>query len=116
MTTISTQNTISTPSPVSTNKKSLTSLAYALWNTDKDQQIQVLDTNVYLEDPCKCRPSYYAAIRCECVGIGSKGTLALARVSVVNFYGFTLVDVYVIPNGNVTDYRTSVSGITPEHM
>jgi RNA exonuclease 4 len=40
---------------------------------------------------------------------------ALARVSIINYNGHILYDVYVQPEGQVTDYRTWVSGIQP-HM
>ncbi|ORY53834.1 hypothetical protein BCR33DRAFT_756878 [Rhizoclosmatium globosum] len=57
----------------------------------------------------------YLAIDCEMVGVGHHGEQsALARVSIVNFHGHPLLDTYVIPQEKVTDYRTHVSGITPE--
>ncbi|KAJ3063763.1 3'-5' exonuclease, partial [Rhizoclosmatium hyalinum] len=57
----------------------------------------------------------YLAIDCEMVGVGHHGEQsALARVSIVNFHGHPLLDTYVIPQERVTDYRTHVSGITPE--
>ncbi|ODV97041.1 hypothetical protein PACTADRAFT_39017 [Pachysolen tannophilus NRRL Y-2460] len=59
----------------------------------------------------------FLAIDCEFVGIGPEGTeSALARVSIVNFYGHTLLDVFVKPREKVTDWRTWVSGILPIHM
>lgn len=51
------------------------------------------------------------------VGVGPNGyESALARVSIVNFHGHTLMDEYVRPREYVTDYRTDVSGITKEHL
>jgi RNA exonuclease 4 len=48
------------------------------------------------------------------VGVGPDGTEdALARVSVVNYHGNVLLDVYVSPNQRVTDWRTKYSGIRP---
>jgi RNA exonuclease 4 len=48
------------------------------------------------------------------VGVGSNGSQsALARVSIVNFHGHTIMDYFVIPKEPVIDYRTAVSGITP---
>lgn len=41
---------------------------------------------------------------------------ALARVSVVNYNGEQVYDSYVIPKEPVTDWRTHVSGITPQHV
>jgi RNA exonuclease 4 len=57
----------------------------------------------------------YLAIDCEMVGVGKDGkTSVLARVSIVNYHGVVLLDEYVLPLERVTDYRTQVSGITPE--
>ncbi|KAI8366668.1 ribonuclease H-like domain-containing protein [Radiomyces spectabilis] len=59
----------------------------------------------------------YVAIDCEMVGVGPGGVeSALARVSLVNFNGAVLLDTYVKPQEKVTDYRTFVSGIKPEHL
>ena len=56
----------------------------------------------------------YIAIDCEMVGVGPGGIRsALARVSIVNFHGHVILDTFVKPIEAVTDYRTSVSGITP---
>ena len=41
---------------------------------------------------------------------------ALARVSIVNYNGHIVYDKYVKPRGNITNYRTWVSGITPYHL
>lgn len=57
----------------------------------------------------------YIAIDCEFVGVGSDGIHdQLARVSLVDFCGTPLYDEYVRGPRAVTDYRTEVSGITPE--
>ena len=54
---------------------------------------------------------------CEMVGIGPLGfQSALARVSIVNFHGHTILDTYAKPQEPVTDYRTQVSGIRPHHL
>ncbi|AET40082.1 putative 3'-5' exonuclease Ecym_5323 [Eremothecium cymbalariae DBVPG len=59
----------------------------------------------------------YVAMDCEFVGVGPEGkTSALARVSIVNYYGNEVLDVYVRPSERITDYRTWVSGIMPHHM
>lgn len=51
------------------------------------------------------------------VGVGPNGSeSALARVSLVNYAGLTVMDEYVRPVETITDYRTFVSGIRPEHM
>ncbi|XP_036892737.1 RNA exonuclease 4 [Sturnira hondurensis] len=57
------------------------------------------------------------AMDCEMVGVGPSGEeSAAARVSVVNQYGKCVYDKYVQPAQPVTDYRTAVSGIRPEHL
>ncbi|KAG0148763.1 hypothetical protein CROQUDRAFT_32672, partial [Cronartium quercuum f. sp. fusiforme G11] len=59
----------------------------------------------------------YLAIDCEMVGVGPNGSESvLARVSIVNYYGTVIYDTYVSPKEKVTDYRTWVSGIKPEHL
>lgn len=65
-----------------------------------------------LKQPCK-----FIALDCEMVGSGLKGFESiLARVSVVNFHGNVLMDVYVRPTRKVVDYRTAVSGVTAGHL
>ena len=58
------------------------------------------------------------AIDCEMVGVGvgDCARSALARVSVVNIHGHCVLDVYVKPKQQVTDWRTWVSGVSPKHM
>ncbi|ORZ17340.1 ribonuclease H-like domain-containing protein [Absidia repens] len=57
----------------------------------------------------------YVAIDCEMVGVGPGGKeSALARASLVNYNGAVLLDIFVKPQEQVTDFRTFVSGITPE--
>ncbi|KDN42201.1 hypothetical protein K437DRAFT_257978 [Tilletiaria anomala UBC 951] len=60
----------------------------------------------------KKAPGSYLAIDCEMVGVGPRGAeSALARVSIVNFHGFTIFDTFVRTRERVTDYRTWVSGV-----
>ncbi|KAL8840717.1 MAG: hypothetical protein Q9170_001235 [Blastenia crenularia] len=58
----------------------------------------------------------YIAIDCEMVGVGPApgNESALARVSIVNFHGHQIYDSFVQTKEPVTDYRTFVSGITPQ--
>ena len=58
----------------------------------------------------------YIAIDCEMVGVGPtpETDSALARISLVNYHGHQLYDSFVLPKEPVTDYRTHVSGITPQ--
>ena len=54
---------------------------------------------------------------CEMVGVGRKGFRSiLARVSIVNQYGYPLYDTFVAPTEKVTDYRTSISGVRPKDL
>jgi RNA exonuclease 4 len=56
----------------------------------------------------------YLAIDCEMVGVGPEGyKSALARISIVNYFGHVILDTYVKPQEQITDYRTKHSGITP---
>ncbi|KAG0366685.1 ribonuclease H-like domain-containing protein [Gamsiella multidivaricata] len=66
-------------------------------------------------DTGKHKIGKYVGIDCEMVGVGPEGIQsALARVSIVNYYGVTILDLYVRPMERVTDFRTEVSGITPK--
>lgn len=56
------------------------------------------------------------AMDCEMVGLGPLRVSGLARCSIVNLNGTVLYDKYIRPEGEITDYRTRVSGITPQHM
>ena len=58
----------------------------------------------------------YIGIDCEMVGVGPTPDKdsALARISIVNYHGQQLYDSFVLPKEPVTDYRTFVSGITPQ--
>ncbi|XP_013381244.1 RNA exonuclease 4 isoform X1 [Lingula anatina] len=57
------------------------------------------------------------AMDCEMVGVGAGGKDSiLARVSIVNQYGQCVLDKYVTPTEEVTDYRTAVSGIRKEDL
>ncbi|KAJ2707269.1 3'-5' exonuclease [Coemansia sp. IMI 203386] len=59
----------------------------------------------------------FLAIDCEMVGAGFKGSRSmLARVSIVNYYGHVILDTFVQPTEEVTDYRTWVSGIRKQDM
>uniref|UniRef100_V5GJC4 RNA exonuclease 4 n=2 Tax=Kalmanozyma brasiliensis (strain GHG001) TaxID=1365824 RepID=V5GJC4_KALBG len=68
-------------------------------------------------DPAKKEPGNYLAIDCEMVGVGVNGSESvLARVSIVNFHGATILDRFVRPQEKVTDYRTWVSGVRPKDL
>lgn len=51
------------------------------------------------------------------VGMGQLGEESvLARVSIVNYHGFVILDTFVRPKERVTDWRTWVSGVRPQDM
>lgn len=59
----------------------------------------------------------YIALDCEFVGVGPEGKdSALARVSLVNYFGHIIIDEFVHPRERVTDWRTWVSGVKAENM
>lgn len=61
--------------------------------------------------------SQFVALDCEMVGIGTDGKQsALARVSLVDWWGKTLLDTFVQVPTKVTDFRTFVSGVQPKHL
>ncbi|CAG8489475.1 16427_t:CDS:2 [Acaulospora colombiana] len=63
----------------------------------------------------KTKIGKYIAIDCEMVGVGPNGeSSALARVTIVNYYGVVILDKYVRPIERVTDFRTEINGITPK--
>ena len=59
----------------------------------------------------------HLGLDCEMVGVGPEGIQsALARVVIVNSYGNVIYDQFCLTKERVTDYRTKVSGIRPEHL
>ncbi|KAF8836337.1 ribonuclease H-like protein [Paxillus ammoniavirescens] len=57
-------------------------------------------------------PGKYLALDCEMVGVGIEGTeSSLARVSIVNYAGAIVLDVFVRQRERVIDYRTQWSGV-----
>ncbi|KAG0661877.1 3'-5' exonuclease [Rhodotorula mucilaginosa] len=60
--------------------------------------------------PWQQETGQYLAMDCEMVGVGPEGIEStLARVSIVNYHGCTILDRFVRPREKVTDYRTWVS-------
>ncbi|RUS25001.1 ribonuclease H-like domain-containing protein [Jimgerdemannia flammicorona] len=81
---------------------------YGILTNENAKLLKSMDLN-------KGSKAKFVAIDCEMVGVGPNGDQsALARVSIVNFHGATLLDQYVRPMERVTDYRTAISGITRE--
>nr|POE46762.1 rna exonuclease 4 [Quercus suber] len=62
----------------------------------------------------------FVALDCEMVGTGPPphNDNLLARASLVNFHGEQIYDSFVLPPPGlrVLDYRTHVSGVTPQHL
>lgn len=56
------------------------------------------------------------AMDCEMVGLGPHRESGLARCSLVDLHGTVLYDKFIWPEGEITDYRTRVSGVLPRHM
>lgn len=108
------------PSANSSPKSKLaTPLERALWETDSGSQLKIevhsADKVILLNNKKKMLAGKYIAMDCEFVGVGNDES-ALARVSLVNFYGVVLLDTFVKPKERVTDWRTWVSGVAPHHM
>lgn len=75
-----------------------------------------LKTPVSPEHEFLTRPTPALAIDCEMVGVGTLKEDALARVSIVNEFGYCLYDKFVKPKLPVTDYRTEFSGVREEDL
>ncbi|XP_067411769.1 interferon-stimulated gene 20 kDa protein isoform X2 [Emydura macquarii macquarii] len=62
-------------------------------------------------------PSGIVALDCEMVGLGPFRTEnGLARCSIVDYYGNVVYDRFIRPEGTITAFRTSVSGVRPSDM
>jgi RNA exonuclease 4 len=73
----------------------------------KNKKANAKGPSIPLEEQAK-----YVAMDCEMVGVGMDGLQsALARVTIVDWNGEILLDEYIKPDCEVTDYRTYVSGI-----
>ena len=73
--------------------------------------------NDYQEVKNPAKIGKYLGIDCEMVGTGEDGANSvLARVSIVNYHGKTVLDEYVKAKEKITDYRSWVSGIYPHHL
>lgn len=56
------------------------------------------------------------AMDCEMVGLGPHNQSGLARCSLVDIKGAVVYDKFIRPEGEITNYRTAVSGVTARHM
>lgn len=84
---------------------------------DKTLRADLQTDNVHTGSSGHRRPGKYLAIDCEMVGVGPQGLeSSLARVSIVNYHGAVVLDTFVKQKEKVVDYRTWVSGVTPEDL
>ncbi|KAG7660704.1 REX4 [[Candida] subhashii] len=112
------------PSETATIKKTVTPIEYALWTkennisiSDLPESLKAISLSPQGTDSRKKEPGKYIAIDCEFVGVGPEGEeSALARISIVNYYGHVIFDEFVKPRERVTDWRTWVSGVSPRNM
>lgn len=124
-----------TLSEPSSREEKQSSSSLALWAEDNDISTQDLAA-AYGISPEKASPlnaynktenvneglssvinlGKYIAIDCEMVGVGPTpdSDSALARISLVDYHGHQIYDSFVLPKEKITDYRTFVSGITPQ--
>ncbi|EJD03999.1 uncharacterized protein FOMMEDRAFT_146095 [Fomitiporia mediterranea MF3/22] len=59
----------------------------------------------------------FLALSTICCGVGPGGSTSMvAKVSLVDYRGSTVLDVYVRPTMPVTDYRTTTTGIEQKHL
>ncbi|XP_064595563.1 apoptosis-enhancing nuclease-like [Liolophura sinensis] len=71
-------------------------------------------SHITIIDPSE--PANLVALDCEFVGVGPRKTSALGRCSIVDFHGNVILDIYALPDEDITDYRTRWSGIRKKHM
>ncbi|KAJ1918706.1 3'-5' exonuclease [Mycoemilia scoparia] len=84
---------------------------------EREGKLPSIDPAVIVPEEKRNAVGKFLAIDCEMVGVGPRGIRSmLARVSLVNYYGVTVMDEFVKPQEKVTDYRTWVSGIRPQDI
>lgn len=111
-----------TPKILEPVQQPVSPLEYALWTHENEispSDIPKGPTPLSTGDNNgrKKAPGKYIAMDCEFVGVGPEGSeSALARVSLVNYYGHVVFDSFVKPQEKVTDWRTWVSGVSAKHM
>jgi len=86
-------------------KTSFSKISHGKKETIGDHRLD-LDEEAELNEEEKAK---YVALDCEMVSVGGESTLA--RVSIVNWYGESLLNTFVRVEEAVTDYLTFVSGI-----
>ncbi len=70
--------------------------------------------------PCRCDPSTFPRptpiLSLDCEMVETEDGDALGRASVVNYNGQVVYDKFVRPEKRVVDYRSAISGVTPEKL
>ncbi|TFY65434.1 hypothetical protein EVG20_g5589 [Dentipellis fragilis] len=105
----------------------IASTSSVLLTTDSEPPSrEVLDLRTLISSPTPHHPALperhrlpgqYIAVDCEMVGVGPLGSeSSLARVSIVNYHGAVLCDLFVRQKERVTDWRTRWSGIREMDM
>ena len=80
--------------------------------SEKQMQLDIINSLTLKNESYLTKSSKkFIALDCEMVG-GLTNKSLLARVSIVDYNGSVLLDLYVIPNDKIGDYRTKYSGIT----
>lgn len=102
-----------------------TPLEYTLWTQSEPIIIKAIPSSpkplpkssTVSYESRKSDPGRYISLDCEFVGLGPEGLeSAVARISIVNYFGVVLFDSFVRPQGKVTDFRTWVSGVESHHL
>lgn len=111
--------------PTTSNTVTLDPISATLWLNENDieskdiskQPMDVEITSKSTKDRRKKGLGKYLSMDCEFVGVGADGKESvLARVSIVNYYGYVIFDSFVKPTEKVTDWRTWISGVSPSNM
>ncbi|KAA1470632.1 ribonuclease H-like protein [Dentipellis sp. KUC8613] len=116
-----------TRSPAPASILPIASTSSVLLTTDSEPPSrEVLDMRALISAPTPHHPTLpekhrlpgqYIAVDCEMVGVGPLGSeSSLARVSIVNYHGAVLCDLFVRQKERVTDWRTRWSGIRETDM
>ncbi|GMH90253.1 hypothetical protein TrST_g7321 [Triparma strigata] len=98
-------------------KKSSSDALKASEDLKKLKRTENLARKISSQQPSDSDKSLYVGLDCEMVGVGSSGSKSvLARVSLTDYEGKTLLDTHVKVSEKVTDFRTHVSGIRPSDI
>ena len=88
----------------------------ALGSLSSDGSPAVPVQHIWASQGNMARSADVVAMDCEMVGLGPFRESGLARCSLVDYHGSVLYDKFIRPEGDITDYRTPVSGITARNM